>query len=92
VVVILSLNVGKHLTLFSLNFFEFLDYLTNNIMLPIGGLLVALMTGWIMYRKDTSDELNVNPRGSAFRSWRFAIRYLAPVAIIVIFCHSLGFF
>ena len=90
--VIASLNIGKNIKILGLNFFEFLDFLTSNIMLPTSGLLVALMTGWIMFRKDTSDELNVNPRGPAFRSWRFAIRYVAPVAIVFIFCQSLGLF
>lgn len=90
--VIASFNVGKDFRILGLNFFEFLDFLTSDVMLPIGGLLVAILTGWIMFRKDTSDELEVNPRGIAFRSWRVAIRYLAPVAITLIFCHSTGIF
>jgi NSS family neurotransmitter:Na+ symporter len=90
--VILSFNIAKDIKIMGLNFFEFLDFLTGDIMLPIGGLLVAIMTGWIMFRKDTSDELDVNPRGAAFRGWRFAIRYLAPVAILMIFCHLIGLF
>lgn len=72
--------------------FEFIDFLTGDIMLPINGLLVAIMTGWMMFKKDTSDELQVNPRGLAFRSWRIAIRYVAPVATVLIFCHLVGLF
>ncbi len=90
--VITSLNIGSNFKIHGLNLFEFLDFLTSNIMLPISGLLVAIMTGWIMFRKDTSDELDVNPRGPAFRSWRFAIRYIAPIAILFIFCQFSGVF
>ncbi len=90
--VIVSFNIAKNFKIIGLNFFEFIDFLTGDIMLPIGGLLVAIMTGWMMFRKDTSDELGVNPRGLAFRSWRLAVRYVAPVAILLIFCHLLGLF
>ena len=86
--VIFSFNIAHDIKFFGMTFFELLDFLTSDILLPIGGLLVAILTGWIMFRKDTSDELNINPRGTPFRCWRFAIRYLAPIAILMIFLNS----
>ena len=57
--------------------------LTNNIMLPVGGLLIALFVGWFVSRDSAEDELN--PGNSAtFGLWRFAIRYLVPPSVLVI--------
>lgn len=88
--IIASITYARDLNIMGMDLFEFLDFLTSDILLPTGGLLVAIMTGWVMFRKDTSDELAVNPRGMAFRSWRLIIRYLVPIAIITIFCHLVG--
>ena len=64
--------------------FEVLDYLTSNIMMPLGGLMVALIAGWSLSRNAVRDELNLGD-GLAFRLWHIATRYLVPVAILVIF-------
>jgi NSS family neurotransmitter:Na+ symporter len=64
--------------------FELLDYLTSNIMMPLGGLMVALIAGWSLSRNAVRDELGLGD-GLAFRSWHMATRYLVPVAILIIF-------
>jgi len=64
--------------------FELLDYLTSNLMMPLGGLLVALIAGWSLSRSAVRDELGLGD-GPAFRLWYAATRYLVPVAILVIF-------
>jgi len=89
---IASFNIGANFKIFNMTFFEFLDYATSNIMLPLGGMLVAIFTGWSMYKKDTSDELQLPRQSKAFRTWRFAVRYLAPLGILIIFSESLGIF
>ena len=64
--------------------FELLDYLTSNILMPIGGLMVALLAGWALTRAVTVQELGLGD-GVAYRSWRFLVRYVVPIAVIVIF-------
>jgi len=68
--------------------FDMIDILTANIMLPLGGLSMAIFTGWLMSRASSSDELNV--KESIYRLWRFVIRYIAPVGVIVIFLNQIG--
>jgi neurotransmitter:Na+ symporter, NSS family len=63
--------------------FELIDYLTSNIMMPLGGLMVALIAGWALPRAAVRDELGLGD-GLAFRLWHIATRYLVPVAILVI--------
>ena len=64
--------------------FELLDYLTSNLMMPLGGLMVALIAGWALSRSAVRDELGLGD-GLAFKLWYAATRYLVPVAILVIF-------
>ncbi len=64
--------------------FEVLDYLTSNLMMPLGGLMVALIAGWALSRSAVRDELGLGD-GTGFKLWYAATRYLVPVAILVIF-------
>lgn len=66
-------------------FFGFVDKLTEAIMLPLGGLLVALFAGWAIKREVFRDELTTS--AAAFGVWRFLIRFVAPIgcAVIVLF-------
>ena len=66
--------------------FDLYDFLTTNIMLPLGALLMAVFAGWMMSRKDTEDELAM---GSGYGFWRILIRYVAPIGIGVIFVANL---
>lgn len=87
---VLSFNIAAHPIFFGMNFFTFLDYLTSSILLPIGGLLTAFFTGWVMYRTDTCDELKLNHRHRLYRFWRLSMRLIAPVGILAIFAKSVG--
>lgn len=68
--------------------FAAIDHLTSNVLLPLGGLLTAIFTGWVLTRAMTADELGTSPW--VYQLWRFAVRYLAPVAILVIFLEMTG--
>jgi neurotransmitter:Na+ symporter, NSS family len=71
--------------------FDIFDILTSNIMLPIGGLLVAIFASWLMSRTSTVDELGLGD-GVAYQAWRFAVRYIAPFGVIIIFLNAIGLF
>lgn len=60
-----------------------LDYLAANWLLPIGGLLIAIFSGWIMTRSDTWDEVRQGHAGARtwFAGWRVLIRFAAPLAV-----------
>ncbi len=65
--------------------FDLYDFLTANIMLPLGALLMAVFAGWLMTQKDTEEELAMT---SGYGLWRFLIRYVAPIGIGVIFVYN----
>ncbi len=69
--------------------FDILDILTANIMLPLGGLLIAIFAGWQMKRSSCVDELAIT-RGWGFSLWYFVIRYISPVAVALVFLKAIG--
>jgi len=90
---VFSFNLWSEFKIWDKTLFELLDYLTSNIMLPLGGLLFALFAGWIMAKSSTRQELGADCRGKDSRSfilWRFLVRYVSPVGIGLVMLHSLG--
>jgi NSS family neurotransmitter:Na+ symporter len=63
--------------------FDIQDYLTSNIMLPLGGILISVFVGWVMTAESTREELGMAP-GGLFAAWRFLIRYVCPIAIAAV--------
>ncbi|WP_434151737.1 sodium-dependent transporter [Methylocaldum gracile subsp. desertum] len=84
---VFSFNLWSGNTWFGKNFFELVDFLTANIMLPVGGILVALFAGWIMRRETSETELEM---GSAYNYWRFTIRYVSPLAVALVTLSAVG--
>ena len=69
--------------------FDLLDYLTANIMLPLGGLLIAVFAAWQMRRESSVEELAMGD-GFLYGLWRALVRYITPVAVIIVFLHAIG--
>ncbi len=81
---ILSYNVLSGLSLGGKNFNDTMDYFSNQILLPLGGLLIAVFAGWVMKRSASRDELPVL-NNTLYNVWHFLIRYVVPPALLVIF-------
>jgi NSS family neurotransmitter:Na+ symporter len=88
----LSLGIWSEYTLFGLGCFDFLDFLTAKIMLPLGGLLVAVFVAWYLKRSVSYDEVTNYGLQKApyFPVYMFILKYIAPVAIAMIFINELG--
>jgi NSS family neurotransmitter:Na+ symporter len=61
--------------------FELIDQLTSNLMLPLGGLAIALFAGWIAPRRMLAEELRLGPAGAA--ALRTMLRYVVPGGIVL---------
>jgi len=73
-----------------LSFFQTIDHLTSTIMLPIGGLFVAIFAGWFLSKPYVATQLNWETNGSWFQLWRFLLRYVAPIGILLILLGAVG--
>ena len=72
------------------NFFDTLDYLTSNWMLPLGGLFIAIYAGWFMPRKLRMAEME-DIAGGFVMLWFLLIRFVAPALVIVVLLQKIGF-
>ena len=68
--------------------FDIFDIITANFMLPIGGLLIAIFSAWLMAKESAKDELRLGEPW--FSAWRLTTRYIAPVGVVIIFLHAIG--
>lgn len=60
--------------------FDLIDYFTSNLLLPLGGVLIAVFVGWVLSAETTRQEVGVAD-GWWFRAWRFTLRYIAPLGV-----------
>ena len=83
----LSQGVLKNVTIFGKSIFDFFDYLSANILLPLGGLSIVIFVGWYMKKSLVYQEFTNQGtlKGTLFRAYYFIIRYIAPVAIAIVF-------
>ena len=70
-------------------FFDLFDFIVVNLMMPIGGILVAVFAGWLMKRQYSLDELYGGRPTPGYTAWRFLVRYLAPLVLVGIFVDML---
>lgn len=84
IVSLMSYNTLADLEFGAGNYNETLDFLSSQILLPLGGLLIAVFAGWVMHPDQSRDELH-NMGDGAYALWRFLVRYIVPPALLVIF-------
>ena len=88
----LSMGVWKDYTVMSMNFFDLFDYVTAKLMLPLGGMFIALFAGWVLSRRVVWAELTNRGtlRFKGFRLFMFILRFVAPIGIALVFINELG--
>lgn len=89
IVSVLSYNVIADWQIGSFNLNGILDFAANQVMLPVGGLMIAVFTAWMMHKPTLRKELFAVPDW-LFESWHLLIRFLLPIAITVILVTGLA--
>lgn len=88
----LSFGPLKNAKIFDKTIFGIFDYTSANLLLPLGALLIILFVGWYMGGKLIKEELTNNGNIKAFwlPVYIFIIKFIAPLAIGLIFLYGLG--
>lgn len=91
---VLSFSTLKDIQMNGMNIFGILEYLTSNIMLPLGGLCVVIFVGWVLKPSIRIRELTNNGKlkGFFYRFYMYMVKFVAPIAIILVFLYSMNFF
>lgn len=90
----LSFGVLGEFKIFGMTLFDLFDYVSSNILLPLGGIFFSVLVGWMLDKNTVVDELSNhgNLKLRIVRPLIFCLRYVAPIAIIVVFLYGLGAF
>jgi neurotransmitter:Na+ symporter, NSS family len=93
---VLSFNILADFKIFNLNFFDLVDFLASNVLLPFGGLLISVFVAWIWgfdkvlpNLKNGAEKLFIKYPW-AITTWKIFLKYLSPVLIFLVFLHSIG--
>jgi neurotransmitter:Na+ symporter, NSS family len=86
-----SLGYGllSDITFFGNDILDSMDFIASNILLPLGGLIIALFMGWGWKKSDALADSDFGDTAIG-NAWVFTLRYIAPIAIFVIFLASTG--
>lgn len=77
--------------LYGKSFFDTINDLVSIWMLPIGGLMVAIFTGWVLDKEISKEEYSFGTTLAwTWRPWLFFIRWIAPLAILIIMLQNSG--
>lgn len=82
-----STNIGSELYLLpGMTFFDSMDYVSNNIMLPLGGMLIALFTGWFLSQDIVARQLQIS--GGKLIMFKVLVRLVAPIGVGLVFINT----
>ncbi len=70
--------------------FDILEYTTDSILLPLGGLLIAVFVGYVLQKERVRSALAHEMGDRYFAVWRFSIRYVAPIALVFMMLNLMG--
>src|SRR5690625_520331 len=88
----LSFGLLSDMTFFDMTMFDLSDYLVSNILMPIGALAIAIFTAFKIPRKVLLKEMSEGSRlgKKIFVAWFMIIKYVVPVAIVIVFLDVIG--
>ena len=89
-----SFGDWSEVKVFGLNFFDLFDFLVAKLIMPIGGMLMCIFLGWVVDEKVLRAEMTNHGtiKSPLYPTYRFIIRYVAPLCIFLIFANELGLF
>ncbi len=93
--VALSENILKHTTIFGMNFFQLYDFLSSNILMPLGGFFLCIFVGYVWNKQMVIHAISnggtLHNQG-LIKLLLFQCRYVTPVIILIIMLHGFNFF
>jgi len=84
----LSFGIMSDFKPMNMTFFDHVDNIASNYLLPLGGMLTAIFVGWIWGTQNASEEIEIQESASGFpwiQCWEFLIRFITPVAVGLVF-------
>lgn len=77
-------SIWSNVRIFGMNFLDFYDYLTANIVMPVLEFILCLMIGWFVNKRFTQDEIGLLPNSFDDKYYTFMIKWVGPIAMLVV--------
>lgn len=84
----LGFGIWGDITIFGMSFLDFFDYISNNILMPVAGLLTCLFIGYIVKPKTVEEEIRLSGPFKGKALYNVMVKYVAPVFMVVILVSS----
>jgi NSS family neurotransmitter:Na+ symporter len=72
----------------NMTFYDLIAYVTDNLLMPLGGIFIAVFVGWRLKKEYLDSELSF-PSPAIARAWLYLIRFVAPLAILLVMINTL---
>ena len=66
-------------------FFDLFAFIASDVIMPLGGLMIAVFSGWVVKRRFSLEELFEGKENSFYKTWLFLVRYVVPVLLVLLF-------
>jgi len=92
IVALLSMSsiYAESMTFFGKNAFDWMDFITSSVLMPIAAILLCVFLGYFVDKNMLQEKFTKHTSLTFFNFWYFMIRYIVPIAIIVLFLNKLG--
>ncbi len=92
IVVLLSNTTifSDSLTLGSKNIFDWFDFISSAILLPLGGMIISIFIGFVLDKEISRNAIIPHIGENYYKVWLFIIRFIAPISILFIMLNELG--
>ena len=92
IVALLSMSsiYAESMTFFGKNAFDWMDFITSSVLMPIAAILLCVFLGYFVDKEMLQEKFTKHTSLTFFNFWYFMIRYIVPIAIIVLFLNKLG--
>lgn len=86
----LGFGVWGHIRLLGMQFLDFFDFITNSVMMPFGALATCFLIVRVVGFQKIEDEIELSSGFRRKRMYRFFMKYLAPVCLIIVLVSSIA--
>lgn len=84
-------KMGASFTFFNKSFFDILDFISSNVMLPLGAFLTAIFVGFVMDKSKLYKIYSKDMGEIGFKIWHSFLRYIAPICVLIIVVKQIFF-
>jgi len=86
----MSKSYGAELTFFGKNAFDWMDFMTSSIMMPLAAFITCIFLGYFVDKSLLESSFTKHTTLATFNIWYVLIKFVVPLAIIILFLNKIN--